>query len=75
MKLESDNLKRDHELALHSLRIVCETEKLQLKSEMEVRLQILQKELEQTREDRLRIKLETADKIRQMENEAKERMQ
>ena len=42
---------------------------------MEVRIQILQKDLEQTREDRLRIKLETAEKIRQMENEAKERMQ
>ena len=72
LKQESDNLKRDHELALHSLRLVCETEKLQLKSEMEVRISILQKELDQTREDRLRIKLETAERIRQMEQEFKE---
>ncbi len=38
---------------------------------MEVRLHVLQRELDQTREDRLRNKLETAERIRQMEQEAR----
>jgi hypothetical protein len=39
---------------------------------MDVRLQFLQRELDETREDRLRVKRETADRLRAMEHENRE---
>lgn len=68
LKKELDQIQRDRDTEVQHARLVAETERLGLKSEMEVKLEIMGKENQLLVEERRRLKKEKRDKEHKYES-------
>lgn len=68
LKKELDQIQRDRDTEVQHARLVAETERLGLKSEMEVKLEIMGKENQLLVEERRRMKKEKKDKEHKYES-------